>query len=629
MKRKYNYLIAATLLCATPSCLQADVADSVNLLETNAGVSRLYLDTSFLEVEGVTGGKLKFNPSTGTIVEAETTITTAYIPETINGIPVIAIASNAFENCTQLTEVTLPETVKSIGSYAFKNTALQKIFIPKSVTYVPSNAFYQSYALEFIFYGGHSINLGISTAEKYYRLTRISDNYRWPAATTPVVIVTPSQVRCVVNAQLATIPGIEGGKVIYGNATTFYADRRMAIFTDQIEIFDVQNTVTSASIPANIDGKPVTQIMTPAFEDATLLESVAFPSTLAYINSTLFKNAPALQTIAFTKAPNRLVSNFLDGADNLNTIYFNGSTSDWDCFNIDLSSNDTLEIIHTLSPEWFFIRDIEGGPIRFDIDSGTVLDSADYVGFAIDIPEEISGAAVKVIGEGSFENRINIKSAKIPDTVTAIKSHAFRNSTIATISIPASVTEIAKNTFANCNYLKTIYFGGSKEEWDNLDVDISNQVEVLFQNIGPIWINVNGVEGGRIKFDAASGTITDADNTITIANIPAVIDGFLVKTIGKGAFEGQPFAKQNAFTVILPSTVTSIEENAFRFSGLQSIFIPTSVTSIHNSNYDGIIEPGIFGDCLNLTDIYYGGTESTWQNFKLYVPNSIDVHFTI
>lgn len=46
---------------------------------------------------------------------------------------IIAIGDNAFSNCNNLTSVTIPETVKSIGHVAFYNTGLTSIIIPKTV----------------------------------------------------------------------------------------------------------------------------------------------------------------------------------------------------------------------------------------------------------------------------------------------------------------------------------------------------------------------------------------------------------------------------------------------------------------------------------------------------------------
>ncbi len=41
------------------------------------------------------------------------------IPETISGYPVVEIADNAFRDCTYLKDITLPKTLRKIGSYAF------------------------------------------------------------------------------------------------------------------------------------------------------------------------------------------------------------------------------------------------------------------------------------------------------------------------------------------------------------------------------------------------------------------------------------------------------------------------------------------------------------------------------
>jgi hypothetical protein len=43
----------------------------------------------------------------------------AVIPASINGKPVVGIGSNAFRNCTGLTSVTIPDSVKSIGDHVF------------------------------------------------------------------------------------------------------------------------------------------------------------------------------------------------------------------------------------------------------------------------------------------------------------------------------------------------------------------------------------------------------------------------------------------------------------------------------------------------------------------------------
>ena len=56
------------------------------------------------------------------------------IPETIDGKTVIAIKENAFENCAEITEVQIPDTVKTIGVCAFFNCEkLEKIDISSNM----------------------------------------------------------------------------------------------------------------------------------------------------------------------------------------------------------------------------------------------------------------------------------------------------------------------------------------------------------------------------------------------------------------------------------------------------------------------------------------------------------------
>ena len=76
------------------------------------------------------------------------------IPETISGAKVVGISENCFYRSNvraTMTKVTIPETVKSIGTGAFKDCInLQEITIPKSVTEIGTGAFARTTALSSI-----------------------------------------------------------------------------------------------------------------------------------------------------------------------------------------------------------------------------------------------------------------------------------------------------------------------------------------------------------------------------------------------------------------------------------------------------------------------------------------------
>lgn len=64
------------------------------------------------------------------------------IPSQIRGLPVVAIGDSAFEECSEITELVLPNTLQVIGSSAFHNCGgITRLNIPRSVTAIGNNAF--------------------------------------------------------------------------------------------------------------------------------------------------------------------------------------------------------------------------------------------------------------------------------------------------------------------------------------------------------------------------------------------------------------------------------------------------------------------------------------------------------
>ena len=70
------------------------------------------------------------------------TATSVVIPKTIQGSPVTSIGTSAFENCSRLTNIVIPDGVTSIGDYAFGGcSGLTSVTIPDSVTSISDSAF--------------------------------------------------------------------------------------------------------------------------------------------------------------------------------------------------------------------------------------------------------------------------------------------------------------------------------------------------------------------------------------------------------------------------------------------------------------------------------------------------------
>lgn len=87
---------------------------------------------------------------TYTIVSCDAVIVTS-IPASRNGIAVTAIGDGAFANCSAVTSLELPTSIRSIGDNAFYNcTALKELTLPKNLQHIGAHAFMGCSALESI-----------------------------------------------------------------------------------------------------------------------------------------------------------------------------------------------------------------------------------------------------------------------------------------------------------------------------------------------------------------------------------------------------------------------------------------------------------------------------------------------
>ena len=134
---KFKRLISFfTSIVLSFSCINFSYAEASNnafiSVETNNDFIRYNADNS--TVYAVEGGNIYFNEDTGSVIKADQGITSASIPSKINGIDVVKIDKRAFNLCSNLSEINIPNSVKTIeyGAFSFC-TALKEITIPNSV----------------------------------------------------------------------------------------------------------------------------------------------------------------------------------------------------------------------------------------------------------------------------------------------------------------------------------------------------------------------------------------------------------------------------------------------------------------------------------------------------------------
>lgn len=243
----------------------------------------------------------------------------------------------------------------------------------------------------------------------------------------------------------------------------------------------------------------------------------------------------------------------------------------------------------------------------------------------LDIPSELDGKSVTGIGESVFSDRRCLKSVTIPGSVTRIGCGAFSRCTrLTSITLPGSVKEIdfkaffpraynliltvQKDSYAEqyCKQRRLKYrysdaFPASEQDPDSSprrpvyrpvvpsrarqldDAKMKKIADMLISLFAPEMANQCG-DYTFSELDDGTAEITKYSGNAETLEIPVKVNGRIVTSIGKHAFEGC----SSLTSVTIPDGVTNIGEGAFyKCSGLDSVTIPKSVTSLCDSAFFG------------------------------------------
>ena len=119
------------------------------------------------------------------------------------------------------------------------------------------------------------------------------------------------------------------------------------------------------------------------------------------------------------------------------------------------------------------------------------ITGAEFEVESLTIPESIEGYTVTAIADYAFNNRSFLKEIILPETITSIGLYAFAFSSITSINIPVGVTSIPEGAFSDCLYLKTVYYSGTSEQWDNITVGDLND---SFLNANVVFVTPDDSE---------------------------------------------------------------------------------------------------------------------------------------
>lgn len=268
-----------------------------------------------------------------------------------------------------------------------------------------------------------------------------------------------------------------------------------------------------------------------------------------------------------------------NGCSALKTVFYDGSLAQWNHItaNKDADNDADKDVLGYSCPSLVtgdytaqFIS-VKDDPFAYPPPKTVTITKYTGTESTVILPSTISSWPVTKIGEDAFQD----------------------NTTITSVTIPASVTEIGSNAFAGCTNLTSVNYEG---DWSNLTIQSGNPA---VQDAAQDAANEQLFDFDFILNNTAV-IVTDykCKGTAADVTIPSRYKGKPVTAINNAAFPNSAVT-----SVTIPDSITAIPDAAFvNCSKLTNISIPNSVTSIGYS---------AFSDCTSLKSITLPSSLST------------------
>ena len=543
-----------------------------------------------------------------------------------------------------LTEYTIPDSVTSIGEYAFcKCSSLTRVIIPNSVTLIGDYAFENCSSLKSVTIGNGVTSIGRMAFAYCRSLTSVTI----PDSVTSIGIRTFDSCRSLVSVTIGNSVTSIGNYAFSdcSSLTAFYGkfastDNR-SLIVDGILFscapaglteYTIPDSVTSIGTSAFYHCSSLTSVTIPdsvtsignsAFWGCKILTSITIPNGVTSIGNDAFRHCSSL-TRVYSKSitPPVVGSNMLANTASDPKIYVPSQSVDaymaadgWNEYADSIIPYDFENEVPAFANNKIWYTSSDGNivtPYKTDVFGASIFSNTYENGQGIITFE----GDVTVIGDYAFHDCSSLTSVTIPDGVTSIADCAFYGcSSLASVIIPDSVTSIGGDAFRYCNGLTSVTIPGSVT---SLEAPAFSQCSNLTTFYGKFASTDNRclVVDGMLNSFAPSG--------LTEYTIP-----YGVTSIGDYAF--RYYAGLTSITI--PDSVTSIGTYAFQGCiGLTSMTIPDSVTSIASRAFYGCssltsvtvgkgvtsIEAHTFTECSSLTSVTIPDSVTSIEAYAFY-----------
>ncbi len=501
------------------------------------------------------------------------------------------ICYGAFVACSNITNISLPVGMTSIGTQTFVNcTNLTNIQIPNSVTNISYGAFMGCNSLTSITFPDGMTNIGSYAFSDCTNLTNIIFNgttaqwesitkgSSWNASTgeytihcTDGTIAKDGSISACSHATVVIDPAVPPTCTETGLTEGKHCSECDRVLVAQ-EIIPAQNHQYHAETRiCEICGDSPLRFTAVAggykvSEFSRAMHTLVIPDTyegqpVIGINSSVFAECDYIQTVIIGK--------------NVASI---GDDAFWRCYGIErltvVEGNTTFHsenncIIQTAQ------RTLVLGCKNSIIPSDGSVTAIGYRAFcecrdltAITIPEGVTS-----IGGDAFYKCTSLESIVIPEGVSALGTVFDSCTSLERVTLPVSLTQLGVigNPFRNCTNLLEIHYNGTEKQWNSISKGRTWDYHTGYYTVyctdnsfyktctdGSHWVfNTNG-DG------TCSLSVNGQFASTSAVSIPSVSpSGDAVTSIEQYAFGNFSTSCTSLITVVIPNTVTTIGAFAF------------------------------------------------------------------
>ncbi len=448
---------------------------------------------------------------------ADESLTALVIPASIDGHGVAKIDSSAFEGCGSLVSVELPDSLKTIGSWAFQGCALTSIDLPDSLESVGSWAFEDCVRLESVTLPDNA-QWGCTLEGNVF-----SGCERLASVTVPASIKTdgcPFNSSGLTSATLAPgmreVPsGLFSGCASLASVTLPDAPTRIGSSAF------AYCALTSIDLPDSLK-----TIGSWAFQGCALT-SIDLPDSLESVGSWAFEDCVRLESVTLPDNAQwgcTLEGNVFSGCERLASVTVPASIKTDGCpFN---SSGLTSA---TLAPG---MREVPS-----DLFSGCASLAS------VTLPDSVT-----VLGSSAFAQCESLKNLVLPASVSTIGDWCFESTfSLTRLTMSSSVQNIGSNAFSNSAV--TLYCGAD-----------TYAVVYAIENGIPFVITSSSSDGESLALDRSSSRY--------VANLDAISTNGYVSVSAKYGIKDswKRSVSPSCVTICLPKGV-DLDEDSLTLDG--------------------------------------------------------------